>query len=369
MVKIKKQITPNKNHYAGKNKKKFITVHQTGNPKPGANAAMHAKYMDNGSSETWHYTVDDTQAIQHLEHDVQAWHAGDKDGPGNTESIGVEACVNSDGNYKQTIKNTAETVRDIMAKEDIPLENVVQHNYWSGKDCPRQLRAAKDGISWNDFKQMIDGQEVADKKQDKPASNTTKEKVVQMVIDGKLGNNPARAKRITDLGYNANEIQQLVNARLNAVKPAKKSVTQLAREVIDGKWGNNPQRADRLKKAGYDYNAIQKEVNRLAGVKPVAKRPALKPLKTVAQEVIDGKWGNNPSRAADLTKAGYNPGTVQAKVNELLTTRKPKRKTNDQIAQEVIDGKWGNNPERARKLGAAGYNPSTIQNIVNRKLG
>lgn len=45
-------------------------------------------------------------------------------------------------------------------------------------------------------------------------------------------------------------------------KPSK-TVAELAQEVLDGKWGNGQDRYDRLTKAGYDYNTVQKEVNRL----------------------------------------------------------------------------------------------------------
>lgn len=44
------------------------------------------------------------------------------------------------------------------------------------------------------------------------------------------------------------------------------------------------------------------------------------------------------------------------------------QKANEVIADEVIAGKWGNNPERKQKLEAAGYDYSTIQAIVNAKV-
>lgn len=44
---------------------------------------------------------------------------------------------------------------------------------------------------------------------------------------------------------------------------AKKTVAELAKEVIDGKWGNEPTRSKRLKAAGYDAKAVQKKVNSL----------------------------------------------------------------------------------------------------------
>lgn len=60
--------------------------------------------------------------------------------------------------------------------------------------------------------------------------------------------------------------------------------------------------------------------------KPTSK-PTPKPTKSideVAQEVIDGKWGNGDERISKLKKAGYDPEAVQKKVNELL---KPKEKS------------------------------------------
>ena len=43
-------------------------------------------------------------------------------------------------------------------------------------------------------------------------------------------------------------------------------------------------------------------------------------------------------------------------------------KTNEEVAQEVLDGKWGNGDERIVKLTNAGYNASAIQRIVNQML-
>lgn len=47
------------------------------------------------------------------------------------------------------------------------------------------------------------------------------------------------------------------------VKPAKKSNTAIAKEVIQGKWGNGPTRVIRLRKAGYNPAAVQAIVNKL----------------------------------------------------------------------------------------------------------
>ena len=149
-MKINKMLSNNKNHYAGVNKCKYITIHETGNINKGAGALNHAKYINNGSSATWHYTVDDKQIIQHYEDSVQCWHCGDGRGDGNTNSIGIEMCVNSDGDFNKTIENTIELVKHLMNKHNIPIGNVVQHNKWNGKNCPANIRSGKP-ITWNTF--------------------------------------------------------------------------------------------------------------------------------------------------------------------------------------------------------------------------
>ncbi len=92
----------------------------------------------------------------------------------------------------------------------------------------------------------------------------------------------------------------------------------------------------------------------------------------VAQEVLAGKWGNDPGRSAALTKAGYNAAAIQALVNQLAkgggSAPKPVGKSIAQIVEEVIAGDWGNGPERVAKLKAAGYDPAVVQAAVNAKL-
>lgn len=48
------------------------------------------------------------------------------------------------------------------------------------------------------------------------------------------------------------------------------------------------------------------------------KYDIIKPLPLVAQEVIDGAWGNGDARVKRLTEAGYNPSDVQKRVNALV---------------------------------------------------
>ena len=98
---------------------------------------------------------------------------------------------------------------------------------------------------------------------------------------------------------------------------------------------------------------------------PVKTTTTKKTVTQLAQEVLDGKWGNGTDRKNRLTNAGYDAAAVQKKVNELIEQKT--LKSNEQIAKEVIQGKWGNGTERKNKLTKAGYDYNAIQAIVNKK--
>lgn len=91
----------------------------------------------------------------------------------------------------------------------------------------------------------------------------------------------------------------------------KKSVDELAQEVINGKWGDGEDRKKRLEKAGYDYDAVQYRVNEML----VSDN---KDVTEIAKEVINGEWGNGEDRKNKLEQSGYDYDEVQAKVNQLL---------------------------------------------------
>ncbi len=139
----------------------------------------------------------------------------------------------------------------------------------------------------------------------------------------------------------------------------KKTVDEIANEVIHGAWGNGDARKNALTAAGYNYAEIQGRVNAiLSGNAGVSK----KSVDEVAKEVIAGKWGNGDARKTALTKAGYNYGDVQNRVNALVSSSK---KSVDAIAREVIQGKWGVGEDRKNRLTKAGYDYSAVQNRVN----
>ncbi|MBO0962394.1 peptidoglycan-binding protein [Neobacillus sp. MM2021_6] len=136
-----------------------ITMHETDNNAKGANDEAHAGLQANGNSReaSWHYQVDCDSIWQSLPDNEVGWHAGDGRGSGNMKSIAIEICVNSDGNFVQAVNNAAWLVQYLMNKHNIPITNIVQHNKWSGKNCPRHLRAGDWGVNWADFINLVKG--------------------------------------------------------------------------------------------------------------------------------------------------------------------------------------------------------------------
>jgi hypothetical protein len=137
------------------NNMQYITIHETDNTTIGANAKGHSDWLKTpGTAVSWHYTTDDTETYQHLPENEDAFHAGDGAGDGNRHSIGIEICVNADGNFPTAVARTIELIADICTRHNIPISNVVQHNHWSGKDCPCNIRSGNP-FSWDVFIQKI----------------------------------------------------------------------------------------------------------------------------------------------------------------------------------------------------------------------
>ncbi|GAA5417803.1 N-acetylmuramoyl-L-alanine amidase CwlH [Paraliobacillus ryukyuensis] len=152
MVKVKKQLVSehviDERSYGYGNPVNTITIHQTGNTHAGADAQAHANIQTNMNSRqaSWHYTVDDEEAIQSFPDNVQCWHATDGGGPGNTTSLAIELCINKDGDYEKTVQNGAELARELLDKHHLTVNDLRQHHDWHTKNCPAQIRAGKHGI-------------------------------------------------------------------------------------------------------------------------------------------------------------------------------------------------------------------------------
>lgn len=89
-------------------------------------------------------------------------------------------------------------------------------------------------------------------------------KDTQIGIIGESGNAYGRHLhlRIKKNGTLVDPVQYLT-ADLEQTGMSKKSIDEIAKEVIQGKWGNGQDRKNKLTQAGYNYNEVQNKVNQL----------------------------------------------------------------------------------------------------------
>jgi N-acetylmuramoyl-L-alanine amidase len=154
---------------------RFITIHATENPtgdawhhalalKRGALRAPKRKGGNRIGFLTWHFTVEDRDAYQHLPTNEQGEHA-DFNGPGNNFSIGIEMCEHRGNNLARTIDNTAKLAAFLMYEHHIGIGNVVGHHHWrrigvhpEHKNCPHfLLDNGTEGPTWRWFLGRVQG--------------------------------------------------------------------------------------------------------------------------------------------------------------------------------------------------------------------
>ena len=118
---------------------KYLVIHETDNFVKGVGAKNHANFLsyNNTSSTSWHYTVDDHEIYHHIPDNEVAHHAGDD--IGNRYGIGIELCVNSDGNFDKTLDNGAKLVAYLIKAYDLDIDAIKVHRDFNGKDCPHNI--------------------------------------------------------------------------------------------------------------------------------------------------------------------------------------------------------------------------------------
>lgn len=327
MVKINKKLVPEsvakKVTYDGTNSKKYIVIHETANTNKGADAEAHANLQSNGNSRqaSWHYQVDDKEIIQSFSDDAQCWHAGNKSY--NQKSIGIEICVNNDGNFKKAVDNAVKLTKKLMDKHNIKANNVIQHNDVSGKNCPQFLRSGERGISWDDFVKKIGGKSSG--KNSSKNKGKSISKMAEEVIAGKHGSgHDARRKSLGISKKEYEKVREEVNRRLGAKskKSSKsgKTIKEMAKEVVDGKHGNGHEtRRKSLGISKSEYEKVRKEVNRILSGKTKTSYNSNKSISRMADEVIKGLHGNGHEerrKSLGISKAEYEK--VRKEVNRRL---------------------------------------------------
>ena len=142
-----------------------VTIHNTSNWSNGANALAHANLLRNGWKDvytSWHYVVDKDYAVRCVPENEVAWTNGDGNRDGNMTTISIEICDNADGDIRKATDNAVELCADILRRNGITNVNghLFQHNYWTGKDCPYDIRRGNPydwGTFCNKVQQALNG--------------------------------------------------------------------------------------------------------------------------------------------------------------------------------------------------------------------
>lgn len=129
-----------------------IVIHNTEND---ATAEQEISYMQSNPREvSFHFAVDDEHAVQGIALDRNAWHAGDGNGKGNREGIGIEICYSRSGGerFEKAQKNAAALTAQLLRSYGWGIDRVTKHQDYSGKDCPRRTM---NEIGWDGFLQLV----------------------------------------------------------------------------------------------------------------------------------------------------------------------------------------------------------------------
>lgn len=163
MITINRDFISKQNTYAGANNPTYIVIHETDNYANGAGAQRHAQAQKNGNlSTSVHYYAGNDGVYQAAEHSDGTWSIGTEYGGNhsvkdatNRNSINIEICVNSDGDYNVARANAIELVKYLIQTTGIKADHVIRHYDAKGKYCPRKM--LDNPSLWEDFKNQIGG--------------------------------------------------------------------------------------------------------------------------------------------------------------------------------------------------------------------
>lgn len=129
----------------------FVVIHNTGN---NASARNEIEYMISNNNETsFHYAVDDIEAVQGLPLYRNGWHASDGNGIGNRKGIGIEICYQTGTleQFRKSEDNAAFLVAKILKERNWDISRVKKHQDFCEKRCPKRTLE----MGWQRFLNMV----------------------------------------------------------------------------------------------------------------------------------------------------------------------------------------------------------------------
>lgn len=142
-----------------------VIVHWTANTGKGANAWANRNYFNNTDRfASAHYCVDDGVILQCLPDEEVGYHVGGNnyraigkyvmgDSPTpNYHCVGIEMCVNMDGDWNKTYENSVELTRHLLNKFNMSVFSLFRHFDITGKDCPKMMIEEE---AWQKFRRDV----------------------------------------------------------------------------------------------------------------------------------------------------------------------------------------------------------------------
>lgn len=135
-----------------------IVIHNTAND---ASAENEISYMQsNGAQCSYHYAVDDKEAVQGVDLWLNAWHSGDgPNGKGNREGIAIEICYSKSGGtrFTKAEQNAAELAAKLLIDFKWDVSKITKHADYANKYCPHRTLE----LGWQRFLDMVEAKRKA----------------------------------------------------------------------------------------------------------------------------------------------------------------------------------------------------------------
>lgn len=130
-----------------------ITIHNTYND---ASANNEVSYMiNNNSSTSFHYAVDDKEIVQGIPLNRNAFHASDGSGEGNRKTIAIEICYSKSGGdrFAKAEENAVDLIVYLLKKYGWGIDRVKRHYDYARdkKYCPHRTM----DLGWQRFLNMV----------------------------------------------------------------------------------------------------------------------------------------------------------------------------------------------------------------------
>lgn len=156
-----------------------IVIHNTAND---ATAENEIAYMHRNNMKTsFHFAVDDKEAVQGIELNRNAWHASDGNGKGNREGIAIEICYSKSGGERwlKAVENAAELTAKLLKDYGWGIDKVTKHADYTNKHCPHRIL---DEYGWDNFLNLIKSK-MGEPVKPTPAPQPTKIDVIYQIWD------------------------------------------------------------------------------------------------------------------------------------------------------------------------------------------